>query len=91
MLFRPKTFSILCVLLATLSYAQNKVQVTMDLNTIKNDQVTVTVKVPSSKAKTLLYSVPKIIPGTYSEDDYGKFIEDFKAFDAKGKSLTVTK
>lgn len=63
----------------------------MDLNIITNDQVVVTVHVPSTKAKTLIYRVPKIIPGTYSEDDYGKYIEDFKVFDAKGTLLTVTK
>ena len=63
----------------------------MDLNKITNDQVTVSVKVPSTNTSNLLYSFPKIIPGTYSEDDYGKYIADFKALDAKGNLLTTTK
>lgn len=63
----------------------------MDLNKITNDQVTVSVKLPATTAATLLYNFPKIIPGTYSEDDYGKYIEQFQAFDAKGKALGVTK
>ncbi|WP_245557694.1 peptidase M61 [Flavobacterium antarcticum] len=63
----------------------------MDLNKITDDQVTVLVNVPTTSASSLLYSVPKIIPGTYSEDDYGKYIVDFKAFDAKGKLLNVSK
>ncbi|WP_245574900.1 peptidase M61 [Flavobacterium tegetincola] len=63
----------------------------MDLNKVTNDQVTVSVSVPVTTASALLYSFPKIIPGTYSEDDYGKYIEKFKAFDAKGNALTTIK
>jgi predicted metalloprotease with PDZ domain len=39
----------------------------------------------------ITYSIPKIVPGTYSEDNYGKYVEGFKAFDSKGAELTVTK
>lgn len=35
------------------------------------------------------FFLPKIIPGTYSIDNYGQFIENIKAYDAKGESLTV--
>ena len=63
----------------------------MDLNKVTNDQVTVSVEVPVTKATSLVYSLPKIIPGTYSEDDYGKYIEQFKALDAKGNPLNVIK
>jgi hypothetical protein len=27
--------------------------------------------------------IPKTVPGTYSEDNYGRYIEDLKAYDAK--------
>lgn len=85
----------LCALLAlsvvTFGSAQSKIEVLLDLNKITNDQVTVSVKVPTTKASTLMYSVPKIIPGTYSEDDYGKYIEGFTALDAKGNQLATTK
>ena len=63
----------------------------MDLNKVTNDKVTVSVEVPVTKATSLVYSLPKIIPGTYSEDDYGKYIEQFKALDAKGNPLNVIK
>jgi predicted metalloprotease with PDZ domain len=33
----------------------------------------------------------KTVPGTYSEDNYGRYIEDLKAYDAKGTLLTVKK
>jgi predicted metalloprotease with PDZ domain len=68
-----------------------EVAVTIDLNTIKEDKVLVTVTAPEITTAEVVYNFPKIIPGTYSEDDYGKFIEDFKAFDKKGNALTVTK
>ena len=75
-------FAVLFALSSAWGWSQSKIQVTMDLNKVTQDQVTVTVKVPVNSASTLLYSVPKIIPGTYSEDDYGKYIEQFKALDA---------
>jgi len=51
----------------------------------------VAVTAPAITTSEITYHIPKIIPGTYSEDDYGKFIDDFKAFDANGKALEVTK
>jgi hypothetical protein len=33
----------------------------------------------------------KTVPGTYSEDNYGRFIDDLKAYDKKGNLLVVTK
>ena len=91
MILKHKLFLILTLLSVFLGQSQSKIAVVMNLNQITNDQVTVTLKVPSTKATTLLYRMPKIIPGTYSEDDYGKYIEQFKALDANGKPLSVSK
>jgi predicted metalloprotease with PDZ domain len=71
--------------------AKNEVQVEIDLNGIKDDKVMVTVLPPAIKSEKITYHIPKIIPGTYSEDDYGKFLENVKAYDAKGNSLVVAK
>lgn len=84
------------LLWSTQTFAQNKtnkfeVQVAMDLNVVKDDKIMVTVIPPVSSANEITYSIPKIIPGTYSEDDYGKMIDNFKAFDKKGNELNVTK
>lgn len=73
------------------SSVKEEVNVTIDINNVKEDKVLVTVVAPKIKTNEITYSVPKIIPGTYSIDDYGKYIEDFKAFDSKGGQLTVTK
>ncbi|TRW24675.1 peptidase M61 [Flavobacterium zepuense] len=75
------------------AYAQKgkEVKVAIDLKDIKDDKVLVTVIPQPLDTETTTYYVPKIIPGTYSEDNYGKWIEGFKAFDKKGKELTVVK
>lgn len=69
----------------------NEVQISLDLNKVENDQLMVTVIPPIITTEKVTYFIPKIIPGTYSEDDYGQFIEKFKAYDAKGNPLTVAK
>ncbi len=63
---------------------------TIDIDNIVNDKVNVEV-IPNSivNGNEIVYHLPKIIPGTYSISDYGKFISDFKAFDSKGNELTV--
>ena len=68
-----------------------KVAVFIDLNIVKDDKVQVTVLAPTITEKEIVYNLPKIIPGTYSVDDYGKFIDDFTAVDFKGKTLEVSK
>lgn len=76
-------------------YSQTKasqaVVVNIDLTTITDDKVTVTVMPPKFSTDDIIYNIPKIIPGTYAVDDYGKYIENFKAFDKKGAALLVTK
>jgi predicted metalloprotease with PDZ domain len=77
-------------------FAQKKsinedVKVTIDLINIKEDKVLVTVLSPQFGLNEVIYQIPKTVPGTYSADDYGKYIEGFKAFDKKGKELTVSK
>ena len=70
---------------------KNEVQVNINLSEIKNDKVLVTVKPPSILTEKITYQLPKMVPGTYSEDNFGKYIEDLKALDAKGNSLEVKK
>ncbi|OXA83189.1 M61 family metallopeptidase [Flavobacterium hercynium] len=67
----------------------NTVQVNINLIDVKDDKVLVTVTAPQIKTDEIVYSIPKTVPGTYSTDNYGKYAEDFKAFDAKGTALTV--
>ena len=67
------------------------VAVLINLNDVIDDKVLVTITAPKINTDEVTYSIPKIVPGTYSIDNYGKYIEDFKAFDNKGTVLTVAK
>ena len=71
--------------------AKEVIQVHINLNEIKEDKVLVTVKSPKIKTDEVIYYVPKTVPGTYSEDNYGRYIEDVKAYDKNGNVLTVKK
>jgi len=77
-------------------YAQKKtaseeVKVTIDLVNVKEDKVQVTVIPPAFTTNEVIYQIPKTVPGTYSSDNYGKYIEGFKAFDKKGNELETIK
>lgn len=76
---------------ATSATIKQEIQVGINLNDIKDDKVMVSVNAPKITTDEIIYSIPKIIPGTYSEDNFGKFIDDLKAYDAKGTLLTVKK
>jgi predicted metalloprotease with PDZ domain len=84
-----------CLLIAFLlpfsGYTQVNYQYSVDLSKLENDGLNVELKTPQVKTSTAVFSIPKIIPGTYAIADYGKFISNVKAFDKAGKSLTVTK
>lgn len=70
---------------------KQEIKVGIDLIDVQDDKVKVTVQAPKITADKITYSIPKIVPGTYSEDNYGKFVEDFKAYDKKGGIVAVTK
>ncbi|MBP6181747.1 peptidase M61 [Flavobacterium sp.] len=71
--------------------AKQEVQVAINLNDIKTDKVMVTVNAPSILTDEITYHIPKTVPGTYSEDNYGRYIDDLKAYDTKGNLLVVKK
>ena len=73
------------------SSVKEEVQVNINLNDIKDDKVLVTVKSPKIKTDEITYHIPKTVPGTYSEDNFGKYIDHLKAFDKEGNLLTVNK
>src|SRR5687768_5029565 len=85
----------LAVSLAAFGFAHAQkgkdIKVAIDLINVQNDKVMVTVTPPAFDSETTTFFIPKIVPGTYSEDNYGRFIEAFKAFDKSGKELAVTK
>jgi predicted metalloprotease with PDZ domain len=63
----------------------------IDLVHIINDRVKVELICPVITQKTITYQFPKIVPGTYSIDDFGRYVEQFKAFDRRGDTLAILK
>lgn len=86
-----KKYLIFLILLApVISYAQQAgYNYHIDLTQIQDDEIKVELIVPPIDQKTIRYYMPKIIPGTYSISDYGKFIDNFQALDKKGRNLSV--
>lgn len=69
----------------------NNVAVSIDLVNVTDDKVKVTITNPKITTETTTFNIPKIVPGTYSEDNYGRFVDNVKAFDAKGNALKIAK
>ncbi|WP_086477704.1 M61 family metallopeptidase [Arenibacter amylolyticus] len=61
----------------------------MDLVNVVGDKVKVTVDPGPFPSGGVTFYIPAIVPGTYSVDNYGKYIEQFQALDYKGKALAV--
>jgi len=61
----------------------------IDLTKVNNDQISVSLITPSISKKEITYYFPKIVPGTYMNSNYGKYVHDLKAFDKGGSSLKV--
>lgn len=65
------------------------IQVNLDLVSIDNDQVKVTHNPGAISAETINFYIPKTVPGTYAVNDYGQFVEAFKAISYDGEAMTV--
>lgn len=89
--FLSKFISVSFLLLSGLAKAQNSYRYTIDLNKITDDQLQVELLTPTVHSATAVFAFPKIIPGTYSISDYGKFISNVRAFDKSGKALAVAR
>ncbi len=62
-------------------------QVVVDLVNVNDDKVEVTINPGEFKDESIQFFIPKTVPGTYSTDDYGRLIENLKAYDYNGALL----
>ncbi|WP_299797468.1 peptidase M61 [uncultured Maribacter sp.] len=75
-----------------LLFVENSPVVTsIDLVNVVDDKVQVSINPGAFTSSTVVFRIPKTVPGTYSSDNYGQYIEDFEAFDYKGNLLNSTK
>ncbi len=74
-----------------LSVENSPVVTSIDLVNVVEDKVQVGINPGAFTTSTVIFRIPKTVPGTYSSDNYGKYIEDFEALDYKGNVLPSTK
>jgi len=94
MKFRFLTLSALFLCLNTFAQkvSQNtSYQFFVDLTKVQNDKLEVSLITPKISKDEVVYNMPKIVPGTYANYDFGRYVSDFKAFDPNGKSLSIEK
>lgn len=68
---------------------QRKIEVSIDLINIKKDKVHVTVILPTLHQEKINWCFPAIVPGTYARYDFGRFIENLKAYDSNDNRLDI--
>ncbi|TLP82309.1 peptidase M61 [Maribacter sp. ACAM166] len=75
---------------ALLSIENSPIITKIDLVNVVEDRVKVELNPGSFTSETVVYRIPKTVPGTYSTDNYGKYIQDFMAIDYDGAQLMAT-
>ena len=69
----------------------NPIETALDLTAVVDDRVPVTINPGRFTSETVTYRLPRVVQGTYSVSDFGKYVEDMKALDYDGNELQVTK
>lgn len=67
------------------------IETSINLSKVENDKAPVIINPGRFTTETVTYRIPKVVQGTYSISNFGKYIDDFKALDYKGNELTFTK
>ncbi|MDX2062879.1 MAG: peptidase M61 [Bacteroidia bacterium] len=68
--------------------AQTAYRYTLDLYQVVDDKVMVTLQVPQGlEGPVAEFVIPKVVPGTYEDYYFGRYIERFEALDAQGNPL----
>ncbi|CAL2077137.1 peptidase M61 [Tenacibaculum sp. 190524A02b] len=94
------TVAIASVLLVGCSSTKNKVndlatknpiETSLNLTNIQEDKVPVLINPGRFTTDKVIYRLPRVVQGTYSVSDFGKYIDNLKALDYEGKELPVKK
>ncbi|KJD33017.1 peptidase M61 [Tamlana nanhaiensis] len=67
------------------------IETSINLSNVSDDKAPVTINPGRFVAETVTYRLPRVVQGTYSVSDFGKYVDDFKAIDYNGNELPVTK
>lgn len=89
--YRALAMLIAGIFLTTGAGAQNNYRYTVDLTNAQDDKLAIELICPKITAQQTMFYLPKIVPGTYMNSNYGKYVHDLKAFDKAGKEIPVKK
>lgn len=70
---------------------QTPIVSSLNLVDITNDQVWVEINPGNFSEETVTYRLPRVVPGTYAESNFGSFIEGFVAYDYSGAIIDTEK
>ncbi|GGG40605.1 peptidase M61 [Dokdonia pacifica] len=85
-------FLISCGSTQNLNVSKNTtVQVAIDIANVVEDKVSVRIQPGTITTDQVTFYVPETVPGTYSDDDYGNYIENVEVFSKTGSQLKVEK
>lgn len=72
------------------AYAESEnVYYDVDLGALKEDRLSVKIEVPPHKERTMIFCMPKIVPGIYGAMDFGQLVENIHAVDVNNNPLEV--
>ena len=71
--------------------ANKNIVTSIDLVNVVDDKVKVEVNPGKFQTETVTFHIPVTVPGTYSDDNYGRYIADFKAYDYKGNEVPASR
>jgi predicted metalloprotease with PDZ domain len=91
MYFIKSLIPFLLFLAPAFAFGQATYRFKLDLRDVKDDRLKVELITPTIKSENITYYLPKIVPGTYTVYDFGRFVRGFKAFDQAGNLLTSDK
>jgi predicted metalloprotease with PDZ domain len=69
----------------------NPIQTSIDLTAVQDDKVPVVINPGRFTTDSVIYRLPRVIQGTYSVSDFGKYVDNFKALDYEGNEITFEK
>ncbi|SFD03318.1 peptidase M61 [Algibacter pectinivorans] len=67
------------------------IETSINLSNITDDKAPVTINPGRFTTQTVTYRLPRVIQGTYSVSDFGKYVDNFKAIDYNGNEMPVKK
>jgi len=76
---------------ATPLAVDSPIKASIDITNVVHDKLPVVINPGRLTTETVTYRLPRIIQGTYSVSNFGRYVEEFKAFDYSGKEMQVSK